>query len=89
MADELKVKIIGDASQLNSELDKAGGLVSGFSTKIGKIGKTATIAGTAVSTAFTKTFIDFTAYETKLVDMAKVTDEPFDKIQEKAAGAQW
>jgi len=83
--EELKVKIIGDASSLSGALDKAGNKVSGFADKLGGIGRVATIAGTAVSAAFTKTFIDFTAYETKLVDMAKVTDEPFDEIEKKLA----
>ena len=82
-SEELKVKIIGDASNLSGALDKAGNRVSGFADKLGGIGRVATIAGTAVSAAFTKTFIDFTAYETKLVDMAKVTDEPFDQIEKK------
>ena len=50
-----------------------------------KVGRGFTIAGAAISAAFAKTFIDFTAYETKLVDMAKVTDEPFDKIEAKLA----
>jgi TP901 family phage tail tape measure protein len=46
MADSsLLLKILGDASQLKSELDKAGSHVSGFSEKIGKIGKGMTIAG--------------------------------------------
>ena len=85
MADELKVKITGDASQLEGALDKASGGVNGFAAKISKIGRTATIAGAAVTAAFTKTFLDFTAYETKLVDMAKVTDEPFDQIEAKLA----
>ena len=83
MAEELLVNIIGNASKLSSELDKAGGYVSGFSDKLKNIGKVATVAGGIVTTAFTKTFKDFTDYETKLVDMAKVTAEPFDQIEEK------
>ena len=84
MADEeLKVRITGDATDLKNSLDGAGKQVSGFSDKIGGIGKAATIGGAAVTAAFTKSFLDFTAYETKLVDMAKVTKEPFDQIEAK------
>ena len=54
MAEELKVNIVGDASQLKGALDGAGGQVSGFSEKIGKIGKIATVAGVAVTAAFVK-----------------------------------
>ena len=53
MAEELKVNIIGDASKLRSELEKAGSNISGFSEKLGKIGKISTIAGTAITGAFT------------------------------------
>ena len=52
MAD-IWVNILGDASKLKGELDKADSHVSGFSEKIGKIGKIATIAGAAVTGAFT------------------------------------
>ena len=54
MAEELKVNIVGDASQLKGALDSAGGNVTGFSQKIGKIGKIATVAGVAVVAAFGK-----------------------------------
>ena len=54
MAEELKVNITGDASQLKGALEGAGKQVTGFSDKIGKIGKVATIAGIAVVAAFTK-----------------------------------
>lgn len=52
MAD-IWVNILGDASKLKGELDKASGHVSSFSEKIGSIGKIATIAGTAITGAFT------------------------------------
>ena len=52
MAD-IFVNILGDASKLKGELDKADSHVSGFSEKIGKIGKIATVAGAAVTGAFT------------------------------------
>ena len=43
MADEeLKVRITGDATDLKNSLDGAGKQVSGFSDKIGGIGKAAT-----------------------------------------------
>lgn len=54
MAEELKVNIVGDASQLRGALDGAGGNVTSFSQKIGKIGKVATIAGVAVVAAAAK-----------------------------------
>jgi hypothetical protein len=52
MAESLLLKIIGDASQLKSELDKTSGHVNSFSEKIGAIGKTMTIVGGAVTAAF-------------------------------------
>ena len=51
MAEELKVNIVGDATQLKGALDKAGGNVTSFSVKLGKIGKVATVAGVAVVAA--------------------------------------
>jgi len=50
---DIFVNILGDASKLKGELDKADSHVSGFSEKIGKIGKIATVAGAAVTGAFT------------------------------------
>ena len=52
MAD-IWINILGDASKLKGELDKAGKNVTSFSEKIGKIGKIATIAGAAITGAFT------------------------------------
>ena len=54
MAEELKVNIVGDASQLKGALNSAGGNVTSFSQKIGKVGKIATVAGVAVTAAFVK-----------------------------------
>jgi hypothetical protein len=48
---ELVIKIIGDASKLTSELEKASGNVKSFSEKIGSIGKSMTIVGGAVTAA--------------------------------------
>ena len=52
MAD-IWVNILGDGSKLKGELDKSSKNVSSFSEKIGKIGKIATVAGAAVTGAFT------------------------------------
>ena len=52
MADVL-INILGDASKLKGELDKAGKNVTSFSDKVVKIGKVAAIAGAAVTAAFT------------------------------------
>ena len=52
MAD-IWVNILGNASKLKGELDKAGKNVTSFSDKIGKIGKIATVAGAAITGAFT------------------------------------
>jgi hypothetical protein len=49
--EELLVKILGDASKLTSELNKAGSNVSSFSEKIGSIGKAMTIVGGTVTAA--------------------------------------
>ena len=69
MAEELKVKIVGDASQLKGALDGAGQNVTSFSQKIGKIGKIATVAGIAVVAGLTKI----------VTETAKVGDQ-FDKM---------
>ena len=52
MADIL-INILGNASKLRGELDKAGKNVTSFSDKIGKIGKVAAVAGVAITAAFT------------------------------------
>lgn len=52
MAD-IWVNILGDATKLKGALGNAEGHVSSFSEKIGKIGKIATVAGAAVTGAFT------------------------------------
>ena len=52
MAD-IFVNILGDATKLKGALGNAEGHVSSFSEKIGKIGKIATVAGAAVTGAFT------------------------------------
>ena len=54
MAEELKVNIVGDASNLKGALDGAGGNVTSFSEKLGKIGKVATVAGVAVVAGLAK-----------------------------------
>lgn len=51
--EELVVKIIGDASNLKGTLEEAGSHVSGFSEKLGQIGKIATVGGAAITGAFT------------------------------------
>jgi len=50
---DIWVNILGDASKLKGALGNAEGHVSSFSEKIGKIGKIATVAGGAVTAAFT------------------------------------
>jgi hypothetical protein len=45
---ELLVKITGDASNFKSELEKAGGGIANFMDKVGNIGKTMTIVGSAI-----------------------------------------
>ena len=52
MAD-IWINVLGDASKLKGALGNAEGHVSSFSEKIGKIGKIATVAGAAVTGAFT------------------------------------
>ena len=83
LEESLLVRILGDTAGLEGAFAKASGQVAGFEAKLGQVGKVATVAGAAVTAAFTKTFLDFTKYETKLVDMAKVTSEPFDQIEAK------
>jgi len=50
---DIWINILGDATKLKGELDKAGSHVSKFGEKIGAIGKTMTIVGGAVTAAFT------------------------------------
>ena len=76
MAEELAIKIIGDAENLKSALGKAEKNVSGFADKIGNIGKIATIAGTAITGAFTAI-----VYKT-----AEVGDQ-FDKMSKRTGVA--
>ncbi len=47
------INILGNASKLKGELEKAGKNVTSFSDKIGKIGKVAAVAGVAITAAFT------------------------------------
>ncbi len=68
MAD-IWVNILGDGSKLKGELDKSSKNVSSFSEKIGKIGKIATVAGAAITGAFTAI----------VLKTAKVGDQ-FDKM---------
>ena len=82
-AEELLVKIIGDASHLSGELDKASGKIDGFIGQIGKIGKNAASIGIAIESGFAVAYKTFTDYETRLVDMGKVTGESAESIQEK------
>ena len=84
---EAFIQLTGDCkgltTALNEAQNKVNKSVAGIQDKMRNIGKGMTIVGGAVTAAFTKTFIDFTAYENKLVDMAKVTSEPFDQIEAK------
>jgi len=82
-AEELLVKIIGDASHLSGELDKASGKIDGFIGQIGNIGKNAASIGIAIESGFAVAYKTFTDYETRLVDMGKVTGESAESIQEK------
>jgi uncharacterized small protein (DUF1192 family) len=66
---DIWVNILGDGSKLKGELDKSGKNVSSFSEKIGKIGKIATVAGAAITGAFTAI----------VLKTAKVGDQ-FDKM---------
>jgi len=74
---------MGDASSLQNALGAAGNQVGNFSKRMTTMGKTAVIAGGIVVAAFTKAFLSFADYEQALIDMAKVTDEPFEKIEAK------
>ena len=80
MAEELLIKILADASQLKGELDKAGSHVSGFSEKIGKIGKGMTIAG-GIITGVLATIVKKTAdVGDKFNDMSERTGESVENL---------
>jgi len=49
---DLKLNIMGDASGLTKAMGEANSNVDKFANKIGAIGKTMTIVGTAVTAAF-------------------------------------
>jgi len=86
VAKDLTIRIMGDPSNLKNALDTASGRVSKFSDRVTAMGKAAVIAGGIVMAAFTKAFLSFADYEQALIDMAKVTDEPFEKIEAKLKG---
>jgi len=81
LAEELLVNIVGNASKLKNELDKAGGHLSGFATKIGKIGKTATIAGGIMVGAFALTIKTTAKFEQSMANTASVAGATGKELQ--------
>ena len=73
MAD-IWINILGDASKLTGALGQAGGQVDKFAEKIGKIGRTMTIVGGAVTAAFTAIVIKTTQLGDTYDKMAKRTN---------------
>lgn len=84
--EELLIAIKADTTNLMSGLKTAGKGVTDFKDTISGIGKKMTITGALITAGVVKTFKDFTNYETKLVDMAKVTGESFEEIENKIEG---
>jgi len=84
------VTIEADQTKLTAGLNKAQANVNksadAMAKKLAGIGKGMTIAGGVITAAVAGTFKTFTDYETKLVDMAKVTGESFKSIEEKISG---
>ena len=73
MAD-IWINILGDASKLTGALGQAGGQVDKFAEKIGKIGRTMTIVGGAITAAFTAIVIKTTQLGDTYDKMAKRTN---------------
>lgn len=71
---------------MRNSFQKFGDSMKKHGEQIGTLGRKMTLFGTIASTAIVGTFKSYTDYETKLVDMAKVTDESFDSIEEKIQG---
>ena len=73
MAD-IWINILGDASKLTGALGQAGGQVEKFAEKIGKIGRTMTIVGGAVTAAFGAIVLKTTQLGDTYDKMAKRTN---------------
>lgn len=87
MAD-IWVNILGDASKLKGELDKASGHVSNFSEKIGSIGKIATIAGTAITGIFTAIILKTAQVGDQFNDMSLRTGVSVEHLSTLAYAAE-
>lgn len=87
MAEELKVKIIGDASSLKGALGQAGGQVESFSAKIGKIGKTMTVVGGIVVAALGAIVMKTAAVGDKFDKMSLRTGISVEKLSALAYAA--
>ena len=73
MAD-IWINILGDASKLTGALGQAGGQVDKFAEKIGKIGRTMTVVGGAVTAAFGAIVLKTTQLGDTYDKMAKRTN---------------
>ena len=87
MAEELKVNIIGDASQLKGTLGQAGGQVDGFAAKIGKVGKTMTVVGGVVVAALGAIVMKTAAVGDKFDKMSLRTGETVENLSALAYAA--
>jgi len=71
---DIWINILGDASKLTGALGQAGGQVDKFTEKIGKIGRTMTIVGGAVTAAFGAIILKTTQLGDTYDKMAKRTN---------------
>jgi len=71
---DIKINILGDATKLKGALGEAGGQIDKFAEKIGKIGKTMTIVGGAVTAAFGAIVLKTTQLGDTYDKMAKRTN---------------
>lgn len=79
---ELYAKLTLQADQFRNELNKIAGETKSFSEKIQDIGKVATVAGAAITGAFTKMTYDAIRYTTEIDKMAKATGVSVETLQE-------
>jgi len=84
--EELLIAIKADTTNLMSGLKTAGKGITDFKQTIAGIGKKMTITGALITAGVVKTFKDFTEYESRLTDMAKVTGQSYEEIEGSIEG---
>ncbi|GAH86067.1 unnamed protein product, partial [marine sediment metagenome] len=82
MAEELLVHIVGDASKLKSELDKAGGNITNFATKAATAGKGLVIAGGLITAAFGLSVKAAIGFNKEMANVATLIPKSTERVNE-------